>query len=306
MRFKLYRKEMIPPPAPTMLSRRLYASFSPPIPSPREAHVWYIKPDEIKDSSQLKNYLEILSPSEKQRILSLDEEKNQKNAILSKALVRTTLSRYSNWEIHPKSIKFKKGINGKPEIIWQDKNDISNLPLQFNLSHTSSLIACAISLQNPIGIDVEENRRKTMHNVISLAKRYFSPSEFEFLKSISDPDTQQREFIKLWTLKEAYVKATGRGFSSSPFKNFTIQSLKNGMKLSIEADSDCEGLTVNWQFGQFEINNSHFLSICMERDSNFSGDEENPINTKIWRTIPFIEDELVSGTDAIKYISGLK
>jgi 4'-phosphopantetheinyl transferase len=52
-----------------------------------------------------------------------------------------------------------------------------------------------------IGIDVEEKTRKTAKNILSLARRYFTPSEIDYLAKIPDPDAQQKEFVKLWTLK---------------------------------------------------------------------------------------------------------
>ena len=52
-----------------------------------------------------------------------------------------------------------------------------------------------------IGIDIEEKKRKTAKNILSLARRYFTPSEVDYLAQITDPDAQQKEFVKLWTLK---------------------------------------------------------------------------------------------------------
>lgn len=52
-----------------------------------------------------------------------------------------------------------------------------------------------------IGIDVEDKKRKTAKNILTLARRYFTPSEIDYLAKIPDPDGQQKEFIKLWTLK---------------------------------------------------------------------------------------------------------
>ena len=59
----------------------------------REVHVWYVLPDELNDASLLKMYTELLSPSERKNALSMNGEKLQKGAVLSRALVRTTLSR---------------------------------------------------------------------------------------------------------------------------------------------------------------------------------------------------------------------
>jgi hypothetical protein len=56
-------------------------------------------------------------------------------------------------------------------------------------------------LLSQIGIDIEEKNRNTTKNILSLARRYFTPSEVDYLIAISDSDVQRKEFLKLWTLK---------------------------------------------------------------------------------------------------------
>lgn len=65
----------------------------------------------------------------------------------------------------------------------------------------TSLIHKVIFTQLQIGIDVEEKHRSTKHSILSFARRYFSEYEVQYLAAIFDPQVQQREFIKLWTLK---------------------------------------------------------------------------------------------------------
>lgn len=50
-------------------------------------------------------------------------------------------------------------------------------------------------------MDVEEKQRTTKHNILTLARRYFTKHELEVLTAIGDPYIQHQEFIKLWTLK---------------------------------------------------------------------------------------------------------
>jgi len=271
-------------------------------------HVWYLLPDELNDASQLKMYMDLLSPSERKNALSMNTEKLQKGAVLSRALVRTTLSRYTDCKVDPGSFEFKKNKFGKPEILWQSDDSKMEWPLHFNISHTSSLIACGITMDTPIGIDIEEKKRKTAKNILSLARRYFTPSEVDYLAKMPDPDAQQKEFIKLWTLKEAYVKALGRGFSGAPFNKFSIElTAKNGIRISVAPkafkDSDC--LSENWQFALAELNSSHYMAVCVEDDSRSSdsGNGRLPLGLKVWKTVPFVEDTLVSGTEAVTLIS---
>ena len=70
------------------------------------------------------------------------------------------------------------------------------------LSHSSNYVACVIG-DRPVGIDIEKARKGRQN----LAKRFFDISEAEWIKEC---DSDQR-FFRIWTLKEAYGKATGQG-----------------------------------------------------------------------------------------------
>ncbi|XP_028784789.1 uncharacterized protein LOC114740745 isoform X2 [Neltuma alba] len=238
----------------------------------------------------------------------------KKRALLARTLVRTTLARYqTNCQIDPKSLKFAKNTYGKPEVDWQYSDDWSLPPLHFNISHTSSLIACGVTVDSPIGIDVEEKKRRLKNNILAFARRYFTQHELEMLTGISDPETQRQEFIKLWTLKEAYVKALGKGFSASPFNTFTVRlrdCLKKGIchsphlisevpKIIIESSGDRNDPSGNWQFVLLELLRSHYAAICMEQDTISGGNGSVPINLTIRKTIPFVKDEHISGTDVV-------
>uniref|UniRef100_A0ACD5Z4E8 Uncharacterized protein n=2 Tax=Avena sativa TaxID=4498 RepID=A0ACD5Z4E8_AVESA len=294
---------------------RLFASLPspPPLQSRREVHVWYLCPDELNDQSQLDMYEELLSPIERQYAASMEGTTLRKDAMLSRALLRTTLSRYTNCKIDPRSFEFKKNKFGKPEILWPLDDNIVERPLHFNISHTTSLIACGIAMQAHIGIDIEEKKRNTTKNILSLARRYFTPSEVDHLIEISDSDAQRKEFLKLWTLKEAYVKALGMGFSGAPFNTFSIiletsKGIRISNKASNVSDDSSSGfdhLSANWQFTLAELNSSHYMSVCIEDDSRNEGLENTqvPVGLKVWKTIPFVEDTLVSGTDALKLIA---
>ncbi|XP_016465321.1 phosphopantetheinyl transferase isoform X7 [Nicotiana tabacum] len=223
-----------------------------------------------------------------------------------------------NSSIQPISLKFRKSIHGKPEVDWQHCDHCEPSPLHFNISHTSSLIACGVTMNSPIGIDVEAKQRTVKHNVLTLARRYFSEPELQVLAAIKDPHLQHQEFIKLWTLKEAYVKALGRGFSGAPFKTFTVRfgsgigesphlsrySNTEASEISVDMFDDPSDLTSNWQFMLLELAGSHYAAICTEKDVTSEGNKSGPMKLTVRKTIPFVEDECVSGTEAVRVLCG--
>lgn len=80
-----------------------------------------------------------------------------------------------------------------------------SIPLDFNISHSGNYILCALSTNN-IGIDIEVIRPLEINDFAHC----FSADEL--LKINCAPD-RHIEFFKHWTIKEAVIKADGRGFS---------------------------------------------------------------------------------------------
>lgn len=64
--------------------------------------------------------------------------------------------------------------------------------------------------------------------------------------------------------------------------------------------------TSSWQFLLLELSGSHYAAICTEKLSALDGKKDVPGKLMVWKTIPFLEDEYVSGTDAVKMICGLQ
>lgn len=79
--------------------------------------------------------------------------------------------------------------------------------LHFNLSHSGRVVALAVAAV-PVGVDVEALRE--VANVERLARRFFSPAEATAVLAAADGE-RDRLFLRIWTRKEAYLKATGLG-----------------------------------------------------------------------------------------------
>lgn len=93
-----------------------------------------------------------------------------------------------------------KGEHGKPSLAEHPH-------IQYNVTHADGIAAC-IAAENECGIDAE-NVRPYRPNVI---KRAFSESEKALIENAPDEE-KNLLFFRLWTLKEAYVKALGIGVS---------------------------------------------------------------------------------------------
>lgn len=125
--------------------------------------------------------------------------------------------------------------------------------IKYNISHADGISACMVS-EHECGIDCE-NVREYRPNVM---KRAFSDEEKNMIDSA--PENQKNLlFFRLWTLKEAYIKAIGMGLSF-PMKQANFSFDDNKISSNI---SDC-------RFKQYILNNGKFvISIC-EQTVNIS------------------------------------
>lgn len=117
-------------------------------------------------------------------------------------LLRQALSEAA--PLPPDAWRFTAERYGKPRI----DPALGPLGLGFNLSHTRGLVACAVGPEIDIGLDVE--RITPERADLAVAEHYFSPSEVALMRE-APPARRPDIFFRLWTLKEALIKATGEG-----------------------------------------------------------------------------------------------
>ena len=81
--------------------------------------------------------------------------------------------------------------------------------LHFSISHTKAHVFCVLS-PAPVGLDAEEMDRPIN---LKLAEKILSPAE---KLRYASADDKRSALLKLWVLKEASVKFTGRGLQGYP------------------------------------------------------------------------------------------
>ena len=98
-----------------------------------------------------------------------------------------------------------------PEIAIAEggKPYFSDGSAQFSISHTKKHVFCALS-DRPVGLDAEEMDRQID---LRLAEKILSEPEKARFAAAQDP---RAALLRLWVLKEASVKLTGRGLRGYP------------------------------------------------------------------------------------------
>lgn len=137
------------------------------------------------------------------------------------------------------------GENGKPT--FRDFPDV-----HFNLSHSKERVMCVVS-PCEVGCDVERVKEGRSR----LAERFFKESETRWIQSFPEGDAQDTAFCRLWTLKECYMKVTGRGMSLSPDK-FTLAMAPEEISL------DHEGPRPEYTFREVSHDGGYCAAFCLK------------------------------------------
>ena len=149
--------------------------------------------------------LRILSADERDRYWRFVFDEDRRDFAVAHTLLRRVLASAGSLPAHGWRLGAIDG--GKPHIVGAVGADTD---ISFNLTHTHGLVACAVGRGFDIGIDVE---RVTMDRDVALiGDAYFAPIEREWLAAVPESERPAR-FIEIWTLKEAWLKATGVGLT---------------------------------------------------------------------------------------------
>jgi 4'-phosphopantetheinyl transferase len=138
-----------------------------------------------------------MTTGEGQRLAGLSGAARE-DFVASRWLIRRALSQASG------TVAIRcRPVDGRPDRSDQPPG------WRLSVSHSAGLAGCAVSRGTPVGLDLEPKaRRPEWQKVVA---RWFSSQEQTWLLAANDSDA----FLKVWTLKEAWLKATGRGIANN-------------------------------------------------------------------------------------------
>jgi 4'-phosphopantetheinyl transferase len=215
-------------------------------------HLYLCRPHWVTDPDHLARCHDLLDEKEKARHARFKFERDARLFLSSHALVRTALSDFAaSASVHPATWRFETNPYGRPRIVQED-----GVPsMHFSLSHTHGLAACMVATSADVGVDAEAESRNL--DMATLAPRIMSPSELSRFQSASTA-AQRRQFLSLWTLKEAFTKARGLGL------NLPVEKLSffvNGHTIHFGCSADVEDKPASWEFCLMQPTSEHYLSL---------------------------------------------
>ena len=215
-------------------------------------HVWYVFSDLVDDRRVLEQYAAMMSNEERSRRERFVRAADRHQFLVTRGVLRTLLARYL--ETEPADLLFTIDRYGRPSLSRPGSS------IEFTVSHTRGLVACAFAQVPEIGIDVEDIERRPVSP--DLARRGFSAVEATALEAVPAADRLSR-FFDYWTLKEAYLKARGTGLML-PLDSFSVQ-IESGKPAQIQFTSAIDDDPASWQLVQFDPSRRHRLAVAVRR-----------------------------------------
>jgi 4'-phosphopantetheinyl transferase len=161
-----------------------------------EVQVWVASLD-VSDS-RYEALARVLPTDEKKRAASLSPVAARR-FVVARGILRTLLAGFTGTAAE--KLQFSYGRSGKPVLVDHDG-------IHFNVSHSADLGLFAFAPDRPVGVDVENER--PVRRLLDVAQRFMSEEELRSLTAAA-PDERNSAFLRSWVVREARLKAEGKG-----------------------------------------------------------------------------------------------
>ena len=205
-------------------------SFSPPQNDFLDIWTVNLRAINLNNSAYLK---QILDEAELNRANAFKFEKDKVAFLKRRVALRRVLAHYATSPNKKWRIERKK----------MEKPRLSQSQYQFNTSNSNDYALIAVS-SHDVGIDVE--KIAPLEDLMSVAQTVFTQPELDTLIVQSDEIPRQTTFYQYWSLKEAYLKGIGLGFSVNP-KEVTFDLAKSQL-----LKSPPQHASTSWYFWQLQ------------------------------------------------------
>jgi 4'-phosphopantetheinyl transferase len=215
-----------------------------------QVHVWQVNLKTMPADTT--KFTGTLSPDELERAGKLKIQRDREHFILCHSQLRLILSKYC--DCLPGELSFRYNSCKKPLISNTESGE-----LKFNMSHSDDLMLVGLCKRNEIGIDIEKVRE--VDELENIANENFSAQEIKYLMDSSD---KINTFFKIWTRKEAFIKAIGKGIHF-PLKSFCVEikSMGSPEHLVILHHSPRQD---QWRTSELKVSDGYIASLAINSD----------------------------------------
>ena len=219
--------------------------------------IYIADPSILKDASVFESFLKKVPEYRQKKAMSFKFDKGKMQS-LGVGLLLQLACKEAGLDGADEHIAY--GENGKPFLV--DFPDV-----QFNLSHSGERVMAVIS-PFEVGCDVEIIKGDRGR----LAERFFKPEESAWIKSFESLPAQSEAFYRLWTLKECYMKVTGRGMSLMP--DMFALHIDENENISLYH----EGERPEYAFREIDLRDGYRYAYCIKNNGKNAPQQVNVID----------------------------
>lgn len=200
-------------------------------------NVYFFNVKELCDPEKYEKALSYLSSERLKKLEALKLPDDRARCAAAGYLLWRSLDTFG---INAAQAEYHFGEFGKPYLSSGD--------IFFSLSHAGDAAMCAVSDKAEVGCDVEYKVTP------KIAPRFFTPSELEVFQTSPSPDNT---FLRIWTLKESFIKHSGKGLST-PLSSFEI---------ILRTPPHCPAFP-DLNFAEFELSDGYRGAVCTKDEIN--------------------------------------
>lgn len=170
-------------------------------------HLWWASVEECPPLCEA-DYVSWFTQAER-HALAQKIPKVRASAFFAKCFLKSILLQYVSQA--PSELVFEYNAYGKPVLVGSN--------FHFNVSHSEHYVVLALCRAVPLGVDIQTMRQNL--SPLAIAKRFFHEKEYDGL-ALLDSEAQRRGFYRLWSAKEAILKALGVGIGATGLKDVAL------------------------------------------------------------------------------------
>lgn len=215
-------------------------------------YTYYIDVAQFEDERLFQEKLSLLSPYRQQKVAILKHEKDRERSLGAGVALDHALRAYG---LRERSVEYEFGEWGKPSLKYQPN-------IHFSLSHSGRYAICSIG-DRPMGNDIELVRPGRL----KVADRFFAKEELDWMYGASDEEEVTERMFRIWTMKESFLKATGRGISM-PLGDFAVLVDEESGRIRVKHGHNAKFYYMK-EYAEME---EYRVAVCLEesRDAAYS------------------------------------
>lgn len=181
-----------------------------------EIHLWAVSLTAEGDDYRF--WLSLLSEGEKQRADRYRFDQDRRRFVVARGMLRHLLEEYTGTEAT--RLIIDTDTHGKPRLVQTTR------PIHFNLAHSLDRALIAFSRDSAVGVDFEDLSHQD--RVVEVMDSICTADEKAAIAALSDETARSRALLRLWSAKEAFLKAMGTGLHVDPTALCVSESVWTG------------------------------------------------------------------------------